>query len=86
MIVLKAMVKTRSQSATDTINRINRESVDRESVDMDKGTPTHSTDIAGPPPCYLAWGRFMTMAEYYASSSMSITQVNKMMGFTKKPT
>lgn len=63
------MVQTRSQSIAQTINPSPHS--------LDSGEP------AGKPPCYLAWGRFMTESEYKKSSGKTIEEVNKMM-FPKK--
>lgn len=47
----------------------------------EEGPPILGPDApaAGKPPCYLAWGRFMTQAEYRKSSAKTFEEVTRMM-------
>ena len=40
---------------------------------------------AGKPPCYLAWGRFLTEKEYHASGGKTAKEVTTMMASKEKP-
>ena len=65
-------VQTRNQTRQQQIDEQKLGSTD-EPVIMDATEPA-----AGKPPCYLAWGRFLTEKEYHASSEKSAQEVTTM--------
>jgi len=66
-------VQTRNQTRQQQINEQQLASTD-EPVIMAADEPA-----AGKPPCYLAWGRFLTDKEYHASGGKTVEEVTNMM-------
>ena len=72
-------VQTRNQTRQQKINEQQLASTD-EPVIMAADEPA-----AGKPPCYLAWGRFLTEKEYHASGGKTAKEVTTMMASKEKP-
>jgi hypothetical protein len=72
-------VQTRNQTRQQKINEQQLGSTD-EPVIMAPDEPA-----AGKPPCYLAWGRFLTEKEYRASGGKTAEEVTKIMETKSSP-